>query len=102
MDVLCIKHLLKRAKKQMTTKRIQILGTPIDNLTMSETLELLELAIENKQHILHTVVNAGKIVSMHEDPQLKESVTRADMINADGQAVVWASRILGKPLKERV
>ncbi|MEZ4859403.1 MAG: WecB/TagA/CpsF family glycosyltransferase [Flavobacteriaceae bacterium] len=30
------------------------------------------------------------------------SVNESDLINADGQAVVWASKILGKPLKERV
>ena len=39
---------------------------------------------------------------MHENPELKESVTNADLINVDGQAVVWASRLLGQPLKERV
>jgi N-acetylglucosaminyldiphosphoundecaprenol N-acetyl-beta-D-mannosaminyltransferase len=48
------------------------------------------------------VVNAGKIVSMQKDLQLRKSVNESDLINADGQAVVWASKILGKPLKERV
>lgn len=78
------------------------MGTPIDNLTMSETLDLINLAIQRKEHLHHTVVNAGKIVSMHSDAQLRESVINADIINADGQAVVWASRLLGTPLKERV
>jgi N-acetylglucosaminyldiphosphoundecaprenol N-acetyl-beta-D-mannosaminyltransferase len=83
-------------------KRIVVLGTPIDNLDMGETLNRVAEAIHNEGHIHHTVVNAGKIVSMHQDPQLRESVVNADIINADGQAVVWASRFLGKPLKERV
>jgi N-acetylglucosaminyldiphosphoundecaprenol N-acetyl-beta-D-mannosaminyltransferase len=82
--------------------RIQLLGTPVDNLSMQETLELIDQAIKNKEHIHHTVVNAGKIVAMHENPELKESVINADIINADGQAVVWASKTFGKPLKERV
>ena len=34
--------------------------------------------------------------------ELQNSVNRSDLINADGQAVVWASKFLGKPLKERV
>lgn len=83
-------------------KRIIILGTPIDNLSMDETLRLVANAIQDHRHIHHTVVNAGKIVSMHENPELRESVINADIINADGQGVVWASRFLGKPLKERV
>ncbi|NML20608.1 WecB/TagA/CpsF family glycosyltransferase [Pseudoflavitalea sp. G-6-1-2] len=82
--------------------RINILGTPVDDLTMEETLSLISSAIENKRNIHHTVVNAGKIVSMHENPELKESVVNADLINADGQAVVWASKLFGHPLKERV
>ena len=83
-------------------KRVVVLGTPIDNLSMSETLNSVAMAIENSRHLHHTVVNAGKIVNMQKDPQLRESVVNADIINADGQGVVWASKLLGKPLKERV
>lgn len=83
-------------------KRISILGTPIDDLTMDETINLVTTAIKNHQHIHHTVVNAGKIVSMHENPVLKTSVESADVINADGQAVVWVSKLFRQPLRERV
>lgn len=82
--------------------RVDILGTPIDNMTMQQTLGLIENAIESKKSVSHTVVNAGKIVLMHQDAQLKQSVVTADIINADGQGVVWASRILGQPIVERV
>ncbi|MFT6826474.1 MAG: N-acetylglucosaminyldiphosphoundecaprenol N-acetyl-beta-D-mannosaminyltransferase [Patiriisocius sp.] len=50
----------------------------------------------------HVVVNAGKLVAMQKDQQLRESVNSSNLINADGQAVVWASRLLKKPLKQRV
>ena len=83
-------------------ERVYLMGTPVDNLNMNETLDLINRAIEKKEHIHHTVVNAGKIVAMHSNAQLRESVVNADIINADGQAVVWASKILGVPLKERV
>ena len=82
--------------------KVNILNTSIDNLTMSETLERVSKSIENGEQIHHVVVNAGKIVAMQTDPELRKSVNESDIINADGQAVVWASRILGKPLKERV
>jgi len=48
------------------------------------------------------VINAGKLVAMQKDQQLRESVNSSNLINADGQAVVWASRLLKKPLKQRV
>ncbi len=69
---------------------------------MTQTLQVINQAIEEKKQIHHVVVNAGKIVAMQKDAQLKESVNNSDLINADGQAVVWASTFLGKPLKERV
>lgn len=82
--------------------KISILNTTIDNLNMKETMEVISNAIQEDKQLHHVVVNAGKIVALQEDLRLRESVNSSDLINADGQAVVWASRILGKPLKERV
>ena len=69
---------------------------------MKETLGLVSQAISERKQLHHVVVNAGKIVAMQEDEALRKSVNESDIINADGQAVVWAAKILGKPLKERV
>lgn len=82
--------------------RISFLNTKVDNYSMTETLEIIKEVIENDRQIHHVVVNAGKIVAMQTDANLRRSVNDCDLINADGQAVVWASQILGKPLKERV
>ncbi|MBQ0769014.1 MAG: WecB/TagA/CpsF family glycosyltransferase [Bizionia sp.] len=82
--------------------KIDILNTHIHNLTMHETLAIVDNAISKGEQLHHVVVNAGKIVAMQSDLQLRQSVNESDLINADGQAVVWASKILGKPLKERV
>jgi len=82
--------------------KIEILNTAIHDLTMKETLREVDNTIEQGTQLHHVVVNAGKIVAMQRDLQLRKSVNESDLINADGQAVVWASRVLGKPLKERV
>ena len=82
--------------------RITILNTKIDNLTMQETLQVVEETIHGSKQLHHVVVNAAKMVAMQTDLKLRQSVNSCDLINADGQAVVWASRILGQPLKERV
>src|SRR6185295_5030402 len=44
----------------------------------------------------------AKIVKMRRDSDLRAAVAGCDLIVADGQAVVWASRLLGAPLPERV
>jgi N-acetylglucosaminyldiphosphoundecaprenol N-acetyl-beta-D-mannosaminyltransferase len=78
------------------------MGVGVDNLTMEETLAYVEEKIEQGVPLQHVVVNAAKIVEAHENPHLKSIIDSCEIINADGQAVVWASRILGTPLKERV
>ena len=47
-------------------------------------------------------INAAKLVAMQSDPELRRIVERCELVSADGQAVVWASRLLGDPLPERV
>ena len=83
-------------------KKINFLNIPIDAITMQETLERVENAIVANKNIHHTVVNAGKVVLMQTDKELKKSVIDADIINADGKAVVWAANFLGKKIPERV
>ena len=48
------------------------------------------------------VVNAAKVVNLRRDASLRAAVLSCDLILADGQSVVWASRLLGHPLPERV
>jgi N-acetylglucosaminyldiphosphoundecaprenol N-acetyl-beta-D-mannosaminyltransferase len=79
-----------------------ILNSKVDNYTMQETIAKINYCIENGNQMHHCVVNAGKIVALQTDLKLRESVNESDLVNADGQAVVWASKVLKKPLKERV
>lgn len=81
---------------------VEFINTRINNINMQETIELIDQSIVSGRKIHHVVVNASKIVSMQKDLELRRSVNESDLINADGQAVVWASKMLGKPLKERV
>ena len=78
-------------------KRIKICDIPVDVLTMKETIFLIEQAIEANRSIHHVVINAAKVVNAQKDLALRESIVNCDIINADGQAIVWASYILNKP-----
>ena len=82
--------------------RVDFLGIPLDNLSMFETLDIIENSIFSNKQIHHCVINAGKIVKMQSDKKLKESIVSSDIINADGIGVVWAARFFGHEIKERV
>jgi len=83
-------------------KRISFLRIPVDCLTMQETIFLIHEAIQTNKKINHVVINAGKVVAMQKDTQLLNSVVTCDIVNADGQSIVWAARFLDLPMPERV
>jgi N-acetylglucosaminyldiphosphoundecaprenol N-acetyl-beta-D-mannosaminyltransferase len=47
-------------------------------------------------------INASKVVAMQHDDELSRIIGACELVSADGQSVVWASRLLGDPLPERV
>lgn len=79
-----------------------VFGVPVDRLTMDESVDLAVQLIERGGSHQHVVVNAAKLVAAYSDVKTREILSSCDMVNADGQSVVWASRILGDPLPERV
>ncbi len=79
-----------------------MLGIPICSLTMDEVLALIDRTIADRGRLQIGVVNAAKIVNMRRDEVLRNDVLSSDIIVPDGTSVVWASRILGRPLPERV
>lgn len=83
-------------------RRIQLLGLPVDDLTMAETLDVVDAFIASRTVHQHVVVNVSKVVQASRDPGFRQLVADCDLINVDGQPIVWASRLLGTPLRERV
>ncbi len=83
-------------------QRLDVLGVPVDNVTMEESLGVIEGFIASGRPHQHVVVNVDKIVKARRDRELARIIARCPLINADGMPVVWASRLLGTPLKERV
>lgn len=77
-------------------------NTPIDALSLKDTVQLVDNAIQNQQQLHHIAVNVAKIVHMQTDKQLYESVVSANVINADGLPLVWVSKWFGNPIPERV
>lgn len=82
--------------------KIKIFGINIDNLTLEETTKKIIKSIENQQFIVREDLNAAKVVWLMKDIKLLEAIKNAEIINADGQSIVFASRFFNKPLKERV
>ena len=79
-----------------------VLGCAIDRVDMEAALDRCDELIASGRFAQHMAVNAAKLVTMQDDAAMREITARCDLVTADGQAVVWASRVLGDPLPERV
>ena len=82
--------------------RVNIMGVPVDALSMSETVDKIIGHIERGDQTQHMAINPAKVVRMMEDAEVRKTVRRCEVISADGIGFVWASRLLGNPLPERV
>ncbi len=88
--------------KPRRVETVELFGVPIRSVTMNQVVECVHASSLSRRSMNIGVVNAAKIVNMRKDPELSEAVLSSDDIYADGMSVVWASRILGHPLPERI
>jgi N-acetylglucosaminyldiphosphoundecaprenol N-acetyl-beta-D-mannosaminyltransferase len=80
----------------------EIFGVPLHRETMGQTVERIARLIDAGGAHQHVVLNAAKVVQMADDASLRDIVAGCAVINADGQSVVWAARLLGVDIPERV
>jgi len=82
--------------------RVAILGVAIDNLTMDQVLDSMEAMIAAGGFHQIATANVDFLIKSLEDEELREALARCDIVLADGMPLVWASRLFGTRLKERV
>ncbi len=84
----------------------QLFGVAIDALTMEGAVDRLWSWINEAQSDARcryvVTPNVDHAVLLQENPDLRAAYKDADLVLADGHPVVWASRLLGCPLPERV
>ena len=81
--------------------RVDVLGVAFDNVTVEEAVErALELLEQDGPHLVATP-NPEIVQRANQDPEFAEILARADLVIPDGVGVVYAAKILGRPLKGR-
>lgn len=85
---------------------VAVLGVPVDDLNMNDTLDRLEAFIEDGRagKATHQVatVNVDFVVKSLDDPELRYLLQQSSLATADGTPLFWAMRALGARLSERV
>ena len=74
----------------------------MDNLNRVEALRRVEQMLQDgRQHII-TTPNPEFIVAAQKDAEFLAILNRADLALPDGAGLIWAARVLGTPLRERI
>ncbi len=82
--------------------RVDIAGVLIDAETERSTVERVLRALDERRGGLMVTVNLDHIRRCRRDPRYRTLVAQSGLVVADGMPVVWASRVQGTPLPERV
>jgi len=74
----------------------------IDAVDMAGAIDRIDGFIRDGGPHYNVAINAAKVVACEDDAAMRAAVADAHLVTADGQAVVWASRLLSRAVKGRV
>lgn len=86
----------------MNRKRLNVLGTGVDTYDMETSANVLVFAMEEDAPFSVYTPNSEILLYAYKNPEYRDVLNRGNLITPDGIGVVYASKILGAPLKERV
>lgn len=86
----------------MSEKRIKFLNTHIDNLTMEEAVREAKRLILEKKNSYVVTPNVDHIVKIEHDGLFRDIYEEADLVLTDGKPLIWMSRWMGTPIKEKI
>jgi N-acetylglucosaminyldiphosphoundecaprenol N-acetyl-beta-D-mannosaminyltransferase len=82
--------------------RVWVWGVPFAPLTLEESVAAVSRLIREGRPSFFITANTHYAMLTEQLPDLRAINDRAAFILADGKPLVWASRLLGSPLPERV
>jgi N-acetylglucosaminyldiphosphoundecaprenol N-acetyl-beta-D-mannosaminyltransferase len=86
----------------VTRERVKIGRLEIDAVTFPQALERIAELVDRRNGGAVFTPNVDHIVKAERDSDFRRAYSRADLCLGDGMPLVWASRLLGSPLPEKV
>ena len=81
---------------------VELAKLPVACVTGSELVELVFESLSNRRGGWIITANMDHLQRYASDPDIVDLYRDAEVIVADGTPLVWASRLLGRPLPERI
>lgn len=82
--------------------RTDVLGVAFDNVTLDEAVDRALAMLEEEGPHLVVTPNPEIVQRAEKDRAFSQILTQADLVLPDGVGVIYAAKILGRPLRARV
>lgn len=82
--------------------RARIGGLPVDRMTFAQAMEAIESLVLSRAGGSVFTPNVDHVVQFAENRRLRDAYERASLSLADGMPIVWASRLVGQPIPEKI
>jgi N-acetylglucosaminyldiphosphoundecaprenol N-acetyl-beta-D-mannosaminyltransferase len=79
-----------------------VLGLPIDVIDLESLLRKIDTAVSKRSPFLVSTPNVNFLMMSRSDDSFRETLLRSDLCPVDGMPLVWISRLLGIPLRQRL
>ncbi|MBK7857952.1 MAG: WecB/TagA/CpsF family glycosyltransferase [Archangiaceae bacterium] len=86
----------------MNRPRLHLGKVPIDVVDFAEAIDAIDRLIQSRTGGFVLTPNVDHVVGVEKNPAFEHAYSRASLSLADGMPLVWASKLLGQPLPERV
>jgi len=83
-------------------RQMRLMGAPMAVVTEAHAVHAIVSAAEAGEGHWTITANLDHLRRYHENPLERELIEEADLVVADGMPLIWASRLAGEPLPERV
>jgi N-acetylglucosaminyldiphosphoundecaprenol N-acetyl-beta-D-mannosaminyltransferase len=102
VGVMCAARKWTLKMKRNLKHPIAVLGLPLDSLTADGAVEVIEGLIQSGDTHQIATANLDFWLNSLSDRHLHRIIAGCSLVLPDGMPLVWASRLLGCPLAERV
>lgn len=89
-------------RQEVMKERVELLGVEIDNVSKAEALERIRAML--RAQTPHQIVTPAieQVILARRDPEFRALLQAADLVVPDGMPLIFASRLSGSPLRERI
>ena len=81
---------------------MKFLNMEIDNLSFDEAVDRIQELTETGQGGYVVTPNVDHVVRLEQDEKFREAYREASLVLTDGQPLIWISKLLGCPIREKV